>query len=166
MRSRAVLGRLAACVAAVIVLMGAGAVSASASAPGKAHLSSGTNNQANSSGTATKVKRKDGGGALLTSTNYGYGSIAVHIPSPVTMNALTALNTDFEVKKEPAREDLRDSRSSFAHQGPGDRRTIRPCSSISARSPTEDAPHRNHKPQTPRNPTGGRAMAKRRFLRH
>jgi hypothetical protein len=99
MRSRAVLGRLAACAAAVVVLMGAGAVSASASAPGKAHLSSGTNNQANSSGSATKVKRKDGGGALLTSTNYGYGSIAVHIPSPVTMNALTALNTDFEVNE-------------------------------------------------------------------
>jgi hypothetical protein len=82
-----------------MVLVGAGAISASATTLGKAHLSSGTNNEPSSSGSATKVMRRDGGGALLTSNNYGYGSIAIHIPSPVTVNALTALNTDFEVNE-------------------------------------------------------------------
>jgi hypothetical protein len=99
MRSRAVLGRLAACAAAVIVLMGAGAISASAKASGKAHLSSGTNHQADSSGSATKLTGAEGGGALLTSNNYGYGAISVPIPSPVTMNALTTLKTDFKVNE-------------------------------------------------------------------
>lgn len=97
MKQRVVLCRLAMGGVVVLMLLIAGTTSASAHSGMHAKLSSGSNNEPNSSGSATKVKRRDGGGALLTSVDYGYGQIQVKMPTGVTLDALTALSTQFEV---------------------------------------------------------------------